>query len=262
MSRTKTALAVAAVFVCAWTVTGSAQYGYPYPYPPYPTYGYRIDPGSAVRIEVTPKEAEVYLDGYYAGIVDDFDGVFQRLRVQPGQHEITIYHEGFRTVRQKLYLRRNATFKLKYAMVPLAPGDVAEPRPMPPAVAETPGPGAPGYGPGMPGMGPQRGPRRMPPPNQPPPNQPPPNQPQYGPPPAGQSGNATLELRVQPADAEVLIDGQPMRATDGNERMLIDVAEGRHSIQVRKVGFIGFLTDVQVRRGETTPVTVILRPQP
>jgi len=258
VSRTKTALAVAAIFVCAWTVTGSAQYGYPYPYP-YPAYGYRIDPGSAVRIEVTPKEAEVYLDGYYAGIVDDFDGVFQRLRVQPGQHEITIYHEGFRTVRQRLYLRRNATFKLKYAMVPLAAGEVAEARPMPPAPPQTPERAGPGYGPGMPGM-PGMGPRgrRMPPPDQPPPNQPPP----YGAPPAGQSGNATLELRVQPADAEVLIDGQPMRATDGNERTLIDVAEGRHSIQVRKAGFIGFLTDVQVRRGETTPVTVILRPQP
>ena len=32
------------------------------PYPP-PPFG----PGSAVRLEVTPKEAEVYADGYFAG---------------------------------------------------------------------------------------------------------------------------------------------------------------------------------------------------
>ena len=53
-----------------------------YPYPP--LYPYRYHPmdnlRSAVRLEVTPKEAEVYVDGYYAGIVDDFNGTFQRLR--------------------------------------------------------------------------------------------------------------------------------------------------------------------------------------
>jgi hypothetical protein len=27
----------------------------------------------------TPKEAAVYVDGFYAGVVDDFDGVFQSL---------------------------------------------------------------------------------------------------------------------------------------------------------------------------------------
>src|SRR6185312_3885852 len=58
-----------------------------YPYPPYPRYPYPYyaldNLRSAVRIEVSPNDAEVYVDGYYAGIVDDFDGVFQRLRVTP-----------------------------------------------------------------------------------------------------------------------------------------------------------------------------------
>jgi hypothetical protein len=60
-----------------------AQWGV---YPPYRYGGYRLDPGAAIRIEVKPKQAEVYVDGYYAGIVDDFDGTFQRLRIEPGEH--------------------------------------------------------------------------------------------------------------------------------------------------------------------------------
>ena len=32
-----------------------------------------------LKLKVRPKTAEVYVDGYYVGIVDDFDGVFQEL---------------------------------------------------------------------------------------------------------------------------------------------------------------------------------------
>jgi hypothetical protein len=61
--------------------------GYPYPYP----YGYRYaERDSAVRLEATPKDAEVFVDGYYAGIVDDFDGSFQHLDLEPGPHSIEI----------------------------------------------------------------------------------------------------------------------------------------------------------------------------
>src|SRR5262245_59539001 len=93
---------------------GDYQWGprpYPYPYP----FRYR-DPGAAVRLEVKPRETEVYVDGYYAGIVDDFDGVFQRLRVPPGEHEITLYLDGYRTTTQKVYLEPDNTFRIKYDM--------------------------------------------------------------------------------------------------------------------------------------------------
>ncbi len=62
---------------------------------PYP-YGYRFDElTAAVRLEVKPREAEVYVDGYRAGVVDDFDGIFQRLRLRPGEHDLTIYLAGY-----------------------------------------------------------------------------------------------------------------------------------------------------------------------
>src|SRR6185503_16633670 len=108
-------------------------FGYQYPYGPYPPlYGYRAyDLGASLRLEVKPKEAEVYVDGYYSGIVDDFDGVFQRLSVEPGEHEIELYLDGFRTVKQKVYVSPRSTFKVKYAMEQLGPGEQPEPRPQP-----------------------------------------------------------------------------------------------------------------------------------
>ena len=47
-----------------------------------------------IRIQGAPRDAQVYVDGYYAGIVDDYDGTFQRLDLEPGSHEIEIRTAG------------------------------------------------------------------------------------------------------------------------------------------------------------------------
>ena len=36
-----------------------------------------------------------FVDGYFAGQVDDFDGVFQRLKLEPGPHRIEISADGY-----------------------------------------------------------------------------------------------------------------------------------------------------------------------
>src|SRR5262249_57172264 len=100
----------------------------PYPwYPPYP--GPYLPPEGSVRLEVKPNTAEVYVDGYYAGIVDDFDGTFQRLHVPPGEHELELYLDGYRPAKQKILLAVDKTVKVKYTLEKLAPGQQAEPRP-------------------------------------------------------------------------------------------------------------------------------------
>jgi hypothetical protein len=233
---------------------GYPWYGYQYPpvYPPYRGY-YRLDPGSAVRIEVTPKEAEVYVDGYYAGVVDDFDGVFQRLSLEPGDHDITLYRDGYRTVHQTIYLTPRSTFRIKYKMEPLPAGDVAEPRPTPP-----PNPPQAQGGPSQPGQPPPpgRGPvgRRQPPP---PPNAPyPPNQRGAR---ADVGAYGTLSIRVQPANATVLIDGERWDGPQGQDRLLVDVPEGNHRVEIQREGFEPYSTEIGVRRGETVPLNVSLR---
>jgi hypothetical protein len=73
-----------------------------YPYYGYGGYGY-YGPGGygrgydfgELRLQVEPRHAEVYVDGYFAGHVDDFDGVFQALTLEEGGHKIEIVAPGF-----------------------------------------------------------------------------------------------------------------------------------------------------------------------
>ncbi|MGB7220639.1 MAG: PEGA domain-containing protein [Vicinamibacterales bacterium] len=249
-------LALTGSFVAVLAPPANAQLVYPPPFP------YRnFDPDSAVRVEVTPREAEVYVDGYYAGIVDDFDGVFQRLRLPSGGHDITVYLDGFRAFTQRVYLTPDSTLKIRHKMEPLAAGEIADARPVPanpPQVAVDPERAGPPRRPGgrrapFPPVGPfppggPAQPRPLP-PNEPRPDNLPPDQAMTG----------TLDISVQPADAEVLIDGQP---SGGSAQFLVDVSEGEHTIQVRKQGYVGYLTSVRVRRGETQPISITLRKQP
>ncbi len=76
--------------------------------PGYPAYAARYG-DSAVRLDVTPRDAAVFVDGYYAGIVDDFDGFFQRLHMDSGGHRLEIRLEGYETLSVDLYLQPNRT---------------------------------------------------------------------------------------------------------------------------------------------------------
>jgi hypothetical protein len=90
-----------------WT---PAFYGYPYGYAggAYPYRGYGYDLGS-VRIKVKPRDAEVYVDGYYAGNVDDFDGVFQSLKLETGGYKIEIRKPGFETLHFDVHVQPERT---------------------------------------------------------------------------------------------------------------------------------------------------------
>jgi PEGA domain len=101
------------------------------PYPYYGAYVVGASPVGDVRVLATPKQAQVYVDGFYAGIVDDFDGALQRLRTTPGGHAITLHLEGYRTITENIYVTPGSTFKLQLTMDKLAPGEPSEPPPAP-----------------------------------------------------------------------------------------------------------------------------------
>ena len=84
---------------------------YYYDYDSYPTH-------ASIRVLVEPAEAEVYVDGYYAGVADDFDGLFQRLNLAPGRHAITIRLDGYRTWGTEVYATPGCTLKLRHDMLP------------------------------------------------------------------------------------------------------------------------------------------------
>ena len=169
---------------------------------------------------------------------------------------------------------------MKFRMEKLQPGDIAERPPVPqPPQAQ------PGDQQGPPPAAPRGRVRRGPaypyppyPPNAPyPPNGPdngaplppgaaplpgaPGQQPdQAGPPPTG--GRGTLALSIQPGDAELIVDDAPWKNDNGSGTLTIDLSEGRHNIQIRKAGYVGYLTDVQIRAGQTTTLDVQLKTQP
>jgi hypothetical protein len=46
---------------------------------------------------VDPKHAAIYIDGALAGVVDDFDGLTNHLRLPAGSHTYELRAEGYRT---------------------------------------------------------------------------------------------------------------------------------------------------------------------
>ena len=213
---------------------------------------------ASLRVQVTPHETEVYIDSYYAGTVDDFDGIFQRLHLESGSHDITLYLDGYRAVHQRIYLQPTGTFRLRYSMQPLGAGEIGEPRPSepppPPQGQARPDAGTAGPRPGGPG--------RYPPPPQR--GGPPPRveaRPQ-GPPLQGvRSESGTLSVRVQPANAEVFIDGERWDGPSGDERLIVEVSPGLHHVEVRRDGYRSYQSDIDVRPGDTSNVNISLSRQ-
>jgi PEGA domain-containing protein len=63
-------------------------------------YGYKgayRDTGS-LRLKLKPREAKVYIDGYFVGVVDSFDGLFQKLGIDAGGHRVEIRADGYETL--------------------------------------------------------------------------------------------------------------------------------------------------------------------
>jgi hypothetical protein len=70
--------------------------GYPGDYyDPQPQVYDRWEDEGALRLKIKPREAEVYVDGYYVGLVDEFDGMFQKLHIESGTHRIEVRAPGY-----------------------------------------------------------------------------------------------------------------------------------------------------------------------
>lgn len=207
-----------------------AGFGYGYPYGfgvGYHGGGYGNGDSGEVRVLVDPESTRVYVDGYYAGVADDFDGMFQRLHVPPGRHELTLRLEGYRSHRVKVYVPYDGTLKLHHDMV-RGEGESFEDL----------------VGPGMP-PDEERWARRRDPAYQSDEGRP-------GPPREG----AELRLTVRPEDASVYIDGE-FRGS-GRQVGTLRLEPGRHRIEAVRPGYRTFDQEVEVAPDRPTDVTVEL----
>jgi len=252
-----------------WGYPYYAGYPYPYPYPPYYYSGY----WASARIEVKPRDAQVFLDGYYVGVVDQFDGLFQRLDIPPGEHELTVYMPGYHSLSERTLFRAGQSYHFKDNLQPLPPGSAPDPKPQPDPNAARNNAPPPPYG--------------QPPYGQAPYGQPAYGQPPYGPPPTGAGGYpqeppppqgaprvepvpprstqnggelGTLNLRVQPEDAVVTIDGERWDSPQGGSRLVVQLAPGEHRVEVKKDGFKTYTSTVQLHPGEQQSLNVSLAP--
>lgn len=197
-------------------------YGPYYPYPG-PFFGPLEYSRTTLRLKVKPVETQVYVDGYYAGEVDDFDGIFQRLYLPAGEHQIELYLPGYRTFHQSLYLNPGEAREIVHQMVRLRPGEQSAPPAVP--LATQGAPQAPTVA--IPSESPA-------------------------------SPFGILTLGVDPGDAQVLLDGEVWLMTEGRNELVIHVPAGKHTLEVRKDGYQSFRTEIELAEGSRTRLNVQL----
>jgi hypothetical protein len=112
---------------------GYSNYGY-YSYGSYgPSYGYGYGYGQGpwspwgrsssydtggIRLRIRPRDAQVFVNGYYAGLVDDFDGNFQQLRLEQGGHKLEIRMPGFENLQLDVHVQPNRTITIREDLKP------------------------------------------------------------------------------------------------------------------------------------------------
>ena len=190
-----------------WWPYGSYGYGYGgggywgSPWGAGAVYTYAQTDRGTVRVLVDPVETRVYVDGYYAGVADDFDGLFQRLHVAPGRHEISLKLAGYKTHRVRVYLGSGTTLKLDHEMREGVGETFEDLAPDAPREARRAG--------------------------------------SSGSPPSSEAVPSTvsgeLHLQIEPVDASVYVDGE-FQGT-GREATTLSLAPGQHRVEVVRPGY-------------------------
>ncbi len=226
-----------------WGPYGGFYGGY-YPYGG-TIYHYGYSDRGDLRLLVDPAETRVYVDGYYAGIVDDFDGLFQRLHVSPGRHEIALKLEGYQTHRIKVYVGSGSTLKIHYDMQK-GTGETAEDlagdvddryarrndrsRRDDDAADRDRDAQDERYDADRPSARDDRAPASDP---------------------------GRMRLTVRPEDASVYVDGQFKGS--GRQAAALELSPGRHRLEVVRPGFRTEERDVEIQAGKTRDVEVELQ---
>lgn len=234
---------------------------------------------AAVDTDVSPEHARVYLDGQLIGVADDFDGYPDYLYLEPGTYSLEFRLKGYQTETLTIDAKAGQYFPIDSELKRI-PGEAAAPwydRPkgLPVArvwgkegakkgeVAPATGEAAPEAAAGTPETG------GAPPPSgaaAPAPRADTRLRPELEgseAPPASERepvDNAALELRIQPPDAAVYLDGKFLGTAEelGRLERGVAVAGGRHTIAVMAPGWTARTLALEVAPGERKQVVVEL----
>jgi hypothetical protein len=94
---------------------GGSPYGYGYDQYGSGSYGASRQYGEtgSIRLKVKPNDAQVYIDGYYVGVVDSFDGMFQKLGIEAGTHRVEIRADGYEPAQFEVMVMPGETITYK-----------------------------------------------------------------------------------------------------------------------------------------------------
>jgi hypothetical protein len=79
------------------------------------------DPTGGLRLLIDPESSEVIIDGYYAGVADDFSGRAHPLELAPGSHHVELLAAGYEPLAFDLMIQTHHTIRFAATLRPLAP---------------------------------------------------------------------------------------------------------------------------------------------
>jgi hypothetical protein len=274
------------VFIGVGGGWGWGYWGWPGWYGYYgPGYGY-YDEGrvygpssryAVIDTDISPEEAEVYLDGRYIGTADDFDGYPDYLYLQPGRYRIEFRLDGYQTLTRQIEARPGVylDFTDKLRKIPGAKhrGSYEHPRLQGGEVrryfgrsrdsVEAIDPTEPPAGASV-MVEPDDDDRDAPPPA-PALRQPRRDRDQYGDRwRAGQGSRAEsrtrLRLNVEPSDAAVYVDNRFVGTAEEVNSLErgVSISAGKHTVTVSRPGFRDKTTDITVEPGRTETLEISL----
>ena len=86
-------------------------------------YGYQSGPyreTGSLRLKLKPRDAKVYIDGYFVGVVDSFDGLFQKLGLEAGGHRVEVRADGYEPLQFEVLITpgESVTYKGELKRIP------------------------------------------------------------------------------------------------------------------------------------------------
>jgi hypothetical protein len=98
----------------------NATYGSPYGGGTYDPFG-ASGPTGDMRLLVEPNDAEVFVDGFYVGRVQQFDGHFRHLNLAAGPHQIAIRAAGYEPLTLNVAVQAHHTMTYRAGLARMQP---------------------------------------------------------------------------------------------------------------------------------------------
>ena len=80
-----------------------------------------VDHDGVLKLDVKPWQADVYIDGDRAGSVDQFQGLFHKLRLEGGVHRVELRARGYQTLVVNVRIEPGATITYRGTLDKTAP---------------------------------------------------------------------------------------------------------------------------------------------